>query len=354
MNPLKAPTVENRNQEPNYSEMSNYELKEAYKRLLKQKGYMTFYSQDQAIQHTRDEPVSKLLKMSEKKQCYHSLLQEINNEEAEEKKKKEKRQEADFLNLLFECPKITEDTSFREVMILIATDPRYLGVPERERERLFFEFLTLRKLRLKEEARIKKKEDSEKFLQYLRDTEVSARSTWQSIFDKGKESTLFKELGNYQCLCLFIEYVTKLEDEDLEAEKKEQRDRDRKSRKARDNWRELLDDYRRDAKITSQTKWKQFRPLIKDDDRYIAMLGDVDGSTPAEIFYDTVSDLKDREEDNDSKERKSDKRKRDQRSSSRSRSDEYDDDRERNRDRDRDRDRYRDRESGNKRRKDNY
>jgi len=38
-------------------------------------------------------------------------------------------------------------------------------------------------------------------------------------------------------------------------------------------------------------RWRQFRQLIKDDDRYIAMLGDVDGSTPAELYYDVVDDL---------------------------------------------------------------
>lgn len=71
------------------------------------------WSQEQAIQFTRDEPLSKMLKMSEKKQCYHSLIQDIKNEEIEEKRRKEKKIEEDFVKALVECTQINEETTFR-------------------------------------------------------------------------------------------------------------------------------------------------------------------------------------------------------------------------------------------------
>jgi pre-mRNA-processing factor 40 len=57
-----------------------------------------------------------------------------------------------------------------------------------------------------------------------------------------------------------------------------------------------LDEYKSAKKITPNSRWKQFRPLVKDDDRYIAMLGDVDGSTPVELFYDLIDDMEEEDQ----------------------------------------------------------
>jgi pre-mRNA-processing factor 40 len=275
-----------------YAELSRDELKDAFKKLIRTKGILITWSQDQAIQSTRDDALSKLLKMSEKKQCYQSLMQDLKNEEIEEKRKKERKAEDDFIQAILDCSKIHEDTTFREAMLLIATDVRSAGIPsERERERLYGVAGSQRKAKAKEEAKLKKKEFSSRFMQYLKENDVSAQTSWLKIYETGKDTPYFKNLGNYDCLLLFIEYVTKLEKEEREVEKKEESERAAKSRKVRDNWRDLLEEYKSAKKITSNSRWKQFRPLVKDDDRYIAMLGDVDGSTPVELFYDLIDDM---------------------------------------------------------------
>jgi pre-mRNA-processing factor 40 len=275
-----------------YEQLSKDELKDAFKKLMRTKGVLITWSQDLAIQQTRDDALSKLLKMSEKKQCFQSLMQDFKNEEIEEKRKKERKAEDDFIQAILDCPKIHEDTPFREALLLIATDIRSVGVPsERDRERLYGVAGNQRKANQREEAKQRKKEFSSKFMQYLKDNDVRTHTSWLKIYEMGKDTDYFKNLGNYDCLLLFIEYVTKLEKEERDVEKKEEAERATKSRKVRDNWRDLLEEYKSEKKISPKSRWKQFRPLVKDDDRYIAMLGDVDGSTPVELFYDLIDEM---------------------------------------------------------------
>jgi pre-mRNA-processing factor 40 len=49
-------------------------------------------------------------------------------------------------------------------------------------------------------------------------------------------------------------------------------------------------DLRRQGKIDAKSRWQEFYPLIKDDDRYLEMLGQP-GSTPIELFWDIVEDV---------------------------------------------------------------
>jgi len=54
--------------------MTKEEIREAFKRLMRQRGITPTWSQDQAIQQTRDDPLSKLLKMSEKKAMFSNVV----------------------------------------------------------------------------------------------------------------------------------------------------------------------------------------------------------------------------------------------------------------------------------------
>jgi len=177
-------------------------------------------------------------------------------------------------------------------MILVATDPRYLGISsERERERLFTEFISQKKLKERDEIRIAKQKSIEEFKSYLEENHVTINSQWHKIYEYSKDSDIVKTLGNLECINVYTEYMKKLEKDEKDLLKAELMDRGFKSRKARENFRELLDEAKLQKLIHFKCRWRQFRPHIKDDDRYIAMLGDIDGSTPAELFYDVVEIL---------------------------------------------------------------
>lgn len=52
----------------------------------------------------------------------------------------------------------------------------------------------------------------------------------------------------------------------------------------------LLDELKAAEKLTSGTKWKEVYPFLKDDERYLSLLG-LPGSTPLELFWDAVDQL---------------------------------------------------------------
>lgn len=63
----------------------------------------------------------------------------------------------------------------------------------------------------------------------------------------------------------------------------------RQERKARKNFVNLLQSLREESKIRAGTKWTDIFPLIRDDDRFIAICG-LPGSTPLELFWDIVEE----------------------------------------------------------------
>jgi len=86
--------------------LTKEEAREAFRKLLREKGMTSSWTQEQALQETRDDPRWKLLKMGEKKQVFQGLLAELRREEREEKRKKEQKAEEDFIQLLFDCKDI--------------------------------------------------------------------------------------------------------------------------------------------------------------------------------------------------------------------------------------------------------
>lgn len=52
----------------------------------------------------------------------------------------------------------------------------------------------------------------------------------------------------------------------------------------------LLNDLRSKGDIRAGTKWKHVYPLIKEDERYLNMLGQP-GSTPLDLFWDQIEDI---------------------------------------------------------------
>jgi len=68
--------------------------------------------------------------------------------------------------------------------------------------------------------------------------------------------------------------------------------RRREERKNRDAFKELLRELCNSHVINVRSKWKEIYPYIQNDPRYLDMLGQ-SGSTPLELFWDTVQRIAD-------------------------------------------------------------
>jgi len=182
-------------------------------------------------------------------------------------------------------------------MTLISTDPRYLLVMgDRERERLFNDYIDQRVRREREDARKRRRDGMENFRQFLEaSSAVTVDTQWRTFKEQCADDPIFTDIDKLDSLNVFMEYIKELEVKEVERLKQEKLERRTRSRKCREAFRRLLDEQWVAKKINVKTRWKQFKPLIKNDTRYLDMLEeDIEGSTPAELFYDLIEDREDR------------------------------------------------------------
>eukprot|EP01124_Arcella_intermedia_P016949 TRINITY_DN2356_c1_g1_i2.p1 TRINITY_DN2356_c1_g1~~TRINITY_DN2356_c1_g1_i2.p1 ORF type:complete len:800 (-),score=237.79 TRINITY_DN2356_c1_g1_i2:128-2527(-) len=284
-------------EEKEEKQVSREDAREQFKKLLRERGMNSSWSQEQAIQETKDDPRWKLLKMGEKKQVFQALLLEIRREEREEKRKREQKCEDDFIQLLFDCKEIKKHTTFREAMTLISGDPRYLLIMgDRERERLFNNFIELRSRKERDDARKRRRDGMIAFRQFLESNKaITIETQWRSFKEKISANPILEDMDVLDSLSVFMEYIKELEAKENERLKLERQERRTKSRKCRDAFRVLLEEQLAARRINVKTRWKQFKPFVKSDKRYLDLLeDDIEGSTPAELFYDLIEDLEER------------------------------------------------------------
>jgi len=273
--------------------ISKEEAKLAFRDLLRDKGMTVNWTQEQALQTTRDDPRWKLLTAGEKKNVIQLYMQDLKREERDERIKKIKQQEEDFIQMLFDCEQIKKESSFREAMTLVSTDPRFLGVStDIDRERLFDEFLNRRARKEREEDRMVRDnliDDYKNFL--MNNPKININSQWREFQDTlAKGEPAFENLNKLDRLKIFTDYIKKLETDEEEKHREEKFERRRKDRQYREEYRLLLREYLEKGHINVKTKWKEFKVLIENEKRYLDIL-DTLGSTPAAIFYDIVEEL---------------------------------------------------------------
>jgi len=245
--------------------LTKEEAREAFRKLLREKGMSSSWTQEQALQETRDDPRWKLLKMGEKKQVFQALISDLRREERDEKRKKEQKAEEDFIQALFDCKEIRKNIPFREAMALISNDPRFMIiVGDRERERLFYEFNDQRTRKERDEARKRRREGMENFRQFLESNKsVTVDTQWRIFKDQVEDNPVFKDIDKLDSLTVFMEYIKELESRDIERLKQEKVERRTRSRKCREAYRNLLDECWAARKINVKTRWKDFKPLVK-------------------------------------------------------------------------------------------
>lgn len=99
-----------------------------------------------------------------------------------------------------------------------------------------------------------------------------------------------KTLPPLDILLAFEDYSRVREREFEEKMRREQVEKTRRERKAREAFKELLQQLLDAGKIKARSKWKDVYPSFQDDERYLNLLGNP-GSNPIELFWDIVDNL---------------------------------------------------------------
>jgi len=219
------------------------------------------WTQEQALQVTRDDPRWKLLTTGEKKQVIQSYSGDLKREEREERIRKVKQQEEDFIQMLFDCDQIKKDTSFREAMTLVSTDPRFLGVStDIDRERLFDDFLNRRARKEREDERNKREKSIEEYSKYLTSNKnITVNTQWREFNEMASSEPVFEALDQLDRLRIFMDYIKKLETDEEEKYREEKFEIRRRDRYCRQAFRELIREQVEKRKYKCQNTMERYQ-----------------------------------------------------------------------------------------------
>jgi hypothetical protein len=180
-------------------------------------------------------------------------------------------------------PIIEGETTFR------ATDD------ENERRQLFQEYVTeLKKAHVEQESATRKAAMDE-LVGILNSLDLEPYTRWSEAqatiesSDKFQGDAKFKSLSKSDVLTAFENHIKSLERTFNDARQQQKAARARKERRHREQYLELLEELKSQGKIKAGSKWMNIRPVIQDDPRYHAVLGQA-GSTPLDLFWDMVEE----------------------------------------------------------------
>jgi pre-mRNA-processing factor 40 len=277
--------------------LTKEEKEELFCLALKRAGVTVNMSQDDAFALIKTTKEWTACKISERKAFFNHYISDLKLQEQKEQRRKEQQNAEDFIKMLFECEQITTSTRFRDAMTLVCTNPIYLAVSPNEKEKLFDTFMRRKEDKIAAEEVEKKRVARDAFIQLMLHSSITLDTQWRDFKDEKKDDPVFTDISLSDAIEYFQVYlreVEKLEDARLQTKQKEIISR---SRKIRFHYRTLLEEELSKGQITKRSTWSAFRPTIQNDNRFKAMLEpDIEGSTPAEMFYDIVVDLEEKYE----------------------------------------------------------
>ena len=271
------------------SNLSREDQENYFKNTLKKLGITSTWKWEDASRILYRESIWKVIKtFSEKRNLFNEYINDLKNKERQEKELKREKLKAKFRQLLQEDNTINSDFTYAEGVAKYSHDDRWRAVDENDREDLFEDYIDL--IYKKEEDEWKKSREIKKklFLEKLKISGVTSGTLWKNIQYNFKDDPVFVSMEKIDQIQTFADYIVKLE----KSEKKEKNTQlNYKNFLNREKFRELLQINIENKKLNMETKWKDFILEIKDKEEYWNMLGQ-EGSTPLELFQDTIQQLK--------------------------------------------------------------
>ncbi|CAE6369167.1 unnamed protein product [Rhizoctonia solani] len=271
------------------------EAEKAFFHLLKKAGVDATWTWDRTMRAIITDPLYKALgSLAEKKAAWQKFVEAIKAKEKEERDARIAKARPGIRNLLTNSKDIHYYTTFPTAEKLFAKVSTWNAAKiEEERKIIFDEFVD----ELKNAETIKQRELKTKniarIVSLFKELDVDVLTKWRTAqqrvleCDEWKENEELRNLGPLDMLLAFEDYSRAQERMHQEETQKKAIEKARKERKAREAFRELLDELVKAGHIRAKTKWKNVYPTFAEDDRYLNLLG-TPGSNPIELFWDVV------------------------------------------------------------------
>lgn len=252
---------------------------------------------EEAMKASIKDPQYRALKdPKERRIAFEKYIVEQRAQNKEKEKERLEKLRQDFTTLLKSHPEIKYNTRWRTARPIIEGETIFRSTgDDTERRQLFEEYVHgLRKQHAEVEANNRKSALGE-LSGLLKSLELEPYTRWSDAHSKVESNEefqnddKFKSLTKSDILTAFENHIKSLERTFNDERQLSKTQRGRRERQYRDQYVGLLHELQGQGKIKAGTKWMQVLPLLEEDERYHAILGQ-QGSTPLDLFWDIVEE----------------------------------------------------------------
>lgn len=281
--------------EPEYA--TPEEAEAAFVKVLKRCGVQPEWTWEQALRAIVKDPQYRAIKdPRERKAAFEKYCHDVIIQDKERVKERLAKLRTDFATMLKSHPEIKHYTRWKTARPMVEGETIFRSTnDEAERRQLFEDYIVELKKAHREKQTSLRKSAMDGLIDLLPKLSLEPYTRWsdaQGIIQSTapfQNEEKYKTLSKYDILTVFQNHVKALERTFNDSRQQEKNKKLRKERQARDGFKALLTELRRAGKIRAGTKWSQIYPLLENDDRYKAMIGQP-GSTPMDLFWDVVED----------------------------------------------------------------
>lgn len=281
--------------DPEYATFEEAEA--AFIKLLRRSGVQPDWTWEDAIRATARDPQFRAIKdAKDRKAAFQKFCQDVMVQDKERAEERLSKLRADFETMLKRHPEITHYTRWKTARPMIEGETLFRSTDdESERRQLFQEYIVGLKRAHAEEQVAARKDAMDGLADLLPKLKLEPYTRWsdaQGIISSTQpfqSDPKYRALSQLDVLTAFQNHMKALERAFNDSKQEEKNRKFRKERQARDAFKSLLAELRRDGQINAGTKWSHIVPLIENDQRYTNMAGQ-GGSTPQELFWDIIEE----------------------------------------------------------------
>ncbi|KAI9797598.1 MAG: hypothetical protein M1833_005381 [Piccolia ochrophora] len=295
VNGNRGNTTTSHQTDPEYSSFEEAEA--AFMKLLRRAGAQPDWSWEQVLRNILKDPQYRALKdPRDRKAAFEKYAVEVRMQEKDRAKERLAKLRTDFGTMLRSHPEIKHYTRWKTARPIIEGETIFRSTnDDNERRQLFEEYIIeLKKANVEREA-ITRKAAMDEIVSILRSLDLEPYTRWseaQGLIqsnDKFRDDDKFQSLSKSDILTAFENHIKSLERTFNDARQQQKNSKTRRERHNREKFVGLLNELKASGKIKAGTTWMQVHPLVENDERYTAMLGQ-SGSTPLDLFWDVLEE----------------------------------------------------------------
>ncbi|EDO04133.1 hypothetical protein SS1G_06616 [Sclerotinia sclerotiorum 1980 UF-70] len=283
------------NNDPDYSTFEEAEA--AFLKLLKRHNVKPDLTWEEVMRSIIKDPQYRALKdPKDRKAAFEKYAVEVRLQEKDRAKERLEKLSSDFATMLRSHPEIKHYTRWKTARPIIEGETIFRSSNDDDERRQLFQgyIMELKRANMEKEAAMRKAAMDD-LVDLLKGLNLEPYTRWseaQGIIQshprfQGDEK--FKTLSKSDMLTAFENHIKSLEKTFNDVRQQQKTQKLRRERQNRDRFIGLLRELKAGNKIKAGSKWSQIHPLIENDDRYVAMLGQ-SGSSPLDLFWDVVEE----------------------------------------------------------------